>query len=56
MTIFAYWVVAFPLAFFTAVVWRLDPHLVWGGFVAGLCVAGALLTGRFWVLSRSHAQ
>ncbi|MEE4202191.1 MAG: MATE family efflux transporter [Halieaceae bacterium] len=54
ITTFAYWVVAFPLAFMAAVVWRLDPHWVWSGFVAGLCLAGLLLGGRFWLLSRAH--
>lgn len=55
MTTFAYWVVAFPLAFATAVIWRLDPHLIWGGFVAGLCLAALMLNFRFWALTRPVA-
>ncbi len=56
MTTFAYWIVAFPMAFCAAVVWRLDPHYVWGGFVAGLILAGGLLSWRFIVLSRAHSS
>ena len=56
ITAFAYWIVAFPLAFMAAVVWRMDPHFVWSGFVAGLCLAGVLLGGRFWRLSASHRR
>lgn len=52
MTTFAYWVVAFPLAYLAAVTWALEPHYIWGGFVAGLCIAAVLLGARFLVLSR----
>lgn len=54
ITTFSYWVVAFPLAFMAAVVWRMDPHYVWGGFVVGLCLAGILLGIRFVVVSRNN--
>lgn len=53
ITTFSYWIVAFPLALMAAVVWRLDPYWVWGGFVAGLVLAAMLLGGRFRMLSRS---
>ncbi len=52
MTTFAYWVIAFPLAFMAAVVWKMEPYFIWSGFVAGLCVAAVLLTTRFWILTR----
>lgn len=54
ITTFSYWVIAFPLAFLAAVVWRMDPHYVWGGFVVGLCLAGILLGARFFVVSQCH--
>ncbi len=52
MTTFSYWVIAFPLAFMAAVVWKLEPYFVWSGFVAGLCVAAVLLSSRFYILTR----
>ena len=48
---FAYWVLAFPLAYMAAVTYRLSPHYVWGGFVMGLSVAAILLTWRYTRLS-----
>ncbi|MEM1173837.1 MAG: MATE family efflux transporter [Pseudomonadota bacterium] len=53
MTTFSYWVIAFPLAFMAAVVWKLEPHFVWSGFVAGLCIAAVLLSARFYRLTRT---
>lgn len=44
---FAYWVLAFPLAYLAAVTYELEPNFVWGGFVLGLGVAAILLTWRF---------
>jgi len=52
MTTFAYWVVAFPLAWMAAKRWQLEPQYIWGGFVAGLVIAAVLLNARFWVLTR----
>jgi MATE family multidrug resistance protein len=51
INIFAYWVVAFPLAYLAAVAYKLPPNYVWGGFVIGLSVAAVLLTWRFARLS-----
>ncbi len=47
ITTFAYWVLAFPLAYLAAVVWRSPPSFIWGGFVIGLSAAALLLTARF---------
>ncbi len=52
MTMFAYWVIAFPLAYFAAVTFKLPPAWIWGGFVAGLTIAAVLLSVRFFWLSR----
>ena len=53
INIFAYWVLAFPLAYLAAVSYRLPPNYVWGGFVIGLSVAATLLTWRFARLSHA---
>ena len=52
VNIFAYWVLAFPLAYLAAVVYKFPPSYTWGGFVAGLSVAAVLLTWRYVRLSR----
>jgi len=54
INIFAYWVMAFPLAYMAAVVFKLPPSYVWGGFVIGLAVAGILLTWRYARVSRAY--
>jgi MATE family multidrug resistance protein len=53
INIFAYWVLAFPLAYLAAVTYKLAPSYVWGGFVIGLSVAAVLLTWRYAKLSRA---
>ena len=47
INIFAYWIIAFPLAYMAAVTYKLPPNYIWGGFVAGLSVAAVLLTFRY---------
>jgi multidrug resistance protein, MATE family len=49
---FAYWVLAFPLAYVAALVWRAPPSWIWAGFVLGLSVAAVLLTIRYRIVSR----
>ena len=50
VNMFAYWVIAFPLAYLAAVTYRLPPNYVWGGFIVGLTIAAILLTLRYqWV-------
>ena len=49
---FAYWVLAFPLAYLAAITWRAPPSWIWGGFVLGLSVAAVLLTLRYRLVSR----
>ena len=53
---FAFWVLAFPLAYMAAVTYRLPPSYIWGGFVVGLSAAGILLTWRFLRLSRAVVE
>ena len=49
---FAFWVLAFPLAYMAAVTFQSPPSYVWGGFVLGLSVAAVLLSWRFARVSR----
>jgi multidrug resistance protein, MATE family len=49
---FAYWGLAFPLAYMAAITFRAPPSYIWGGFVLGLSVAAFLLTIRFRSVSR----
>ncbi len=51
---FAYWVLAFPLAYMAALVWEAPPSWIWAGFVLGLSVAAVLLTIRYRVVSRAQ--
>jgi MATE family multidrug resistance protein len=44
---FAYWALAFPLAYLAAVTYQAPPAYIWAGFVVGLSVAAILLTLRF---------
>lgn len=53
INIFAYWVVAFPLAYMAAITYRLPAYQIWAAFIAGLGVAAILLTWRFNRLSRA---
>jgi MATE family multidrug resistance protein len=53
INLFAFWVIAFPLAYLATIVYVLPANFIWGGFVAGLTVAAILLTWRFARLSRS---
>ncbi len=53
---FAFWVLAFPLAYMAAVTYRLPPSYIWGGFVVGLSAAAILLTWRFLRLSRAVVE
>jgi MATE family, multidrug efflux pump len=48
---FAYWVLAFPLAYLAAVTFRAPPQYIWGGFVIGLTVAATLLSFRYRAIS-----
>lgn len=51
INIFAFWVLAFPLAYLAAITYVAPPNYVWGGFIVGLGVAATLLTWRFQKLS-----
>jgi MATE family multidrug resistance protein len=55
INLFAYWVLAFPLAYLAAVRYRMPPSYVWGGFVIGLTVAAGLLAWRYARVSRVAA-
>lgn len=51
---FAYWVLAFPLAYMAAVTYKAAPVYTWGAFIVGLSVAAILLTWRYARLSHAH--
>lgn len=48
----AYWVLAFPLAYVAAIVYRAPPAYIWAGFVLGLSAAAIMLTIRYLSVSR----
>jgi len=52
INIFAFWVVAFPLAYMAAITYQLPASQIWVAFIAGLGLAAVLLTWRFNRLSR----
>lgn len=52
VNMFAYWALAFPLAFLAAITFKAPPNYVWAGFVVGLGVAATLLTWRYYRLSK----
>lgn len=56
INMFAYWVLAFPLAYAAAVVYESPPSYIWGGFVIGLTVAAFLLTLRYGRVSRTTEE
>ena len=56
INIFAYWVLAFPLAYLAAITYKAAPNFVWAGFIVGLGVAATLLTWRYNRLSRCSPQ
>jgi MATE family multidrug resistance protein len=53
ISVFAYWVVAFPLAYLATIVYKSPPNHIWVAFIAGLGVAAVLLTWRFNRLSKT---
>lgn len=53
INIFAFWVLAFPLAYLAAITYKAPPNFIWAGFVVGLGVAAILLTWRFSRISRA---
>lgn len=50
---FAYWALAFPLAYLAAVTFAAPPAYIWAGFVLGLSVAAILLAFRFAKVSKA---
>jgi len=53
VNMFAYWVLAFPLAFLAAITYKAPPNYIWAGFVVGLGTAAVLLTWRYSRVSRA---
>jgi MATE family multidrug resistance protein len=53
INLFAFWVVALPLAYLAAIRYQLPANQIWVAFIAGLVLAAVLLTWRFNRLSRA---
>ena len=53
INIFAFWVVAFPLAYAAAITYQAPPDYIWFAFVMGLGIAAILLTWRYHRLSKA---
>ncbi len=51
LSLLAYWVIGFPLAYGLGVVQGLGPTYVWVGLIAGLTACAALLGARFYLIS-----
>lgn len=51
---FAFWVLAFPVAYMAAVTYKAAPVYTWAAFIVGLSVAAALLSWRFIRLSKAQ--
>jgi len=54
INIFAFWVLAFPLAYLAAVTYKAAPVYTWIAFIVGLWTAAALLFWRFTRLSKAR--
>jgi len=52
VNMFAYWALAFPLAFVAAITFKAPPNYIWAGFVLGLGVAAVLLSWRYHRVSK----
>ncbi len=53
INIFSYWIVAFPLAYSAALIWKSPPATIWLAFVAGLTLAAVLLSWRYYRISKT---
>lgn len=54
INIFAFWVLAFPLAYLAAITYQAPADYVWAGFIVGLTVAATLLSWRYHRVSRAE--
>ena len=54
INVFAYCLLAFPLAYMAAITYQAPPVYTWGAFIVGLWVAAVLLTWRFARLSKAE--
>jgi MATE family multidrug resistance protein len=55
ITVIAYWVLAFPMAWWLAYHGGMGVHGLWIGFIIGLSAAAVLLGTRLWILQRRLA-
>lgn len=53
INLFAFWLVALPLAYLAAIRYQLPANQIWVAFIVGLVLAAVLLTWRFHRLSKN---
>jgi MATE family multidrug resistance protein len=56
INVFAFWVLAFPLAYMAAVTYVAAPVYVWVSFIVGLSVSAMLLSRRYHKVSRAFLE
>ena len=52
LSLFAYWAVGFPMAWWLGIYAGYGPEFVWVGLIAGLAVCAVLLLWRYTIISR----
>ncbi|MEM6479786.1 MAG: MATE family efflux transporter, partial [Pseudomonadota bacterium] len=55
ITLFAYWLIALPLAYFLAFGLAYGALGLWAGYISGLAIAAALLPWRYWIKTKQGA-
>ncbi len=55
ITIFSYWLVGFPVAYYFGIQQEYGPQGLWSGLLAGLTLAALLLIARLWVICKRRA-
>lgn len=54
ITLFSYWVIGFPVAYYLGIQRAVGPQGLWTGLLAGLTLAALMLLSRFWVLGNRY--
>ena len=54
INVFAFWALAFPLAYLAAITYKAPPNFIWAGFVVGLTVAGDTADVALYAIVKAH--